>query len=469
MDDIDEVWAVLTDEDNDEDHPLQTINFKERSGSVWVPDDNLMPWFPGELVITAKNNTGEHEHDGNITFGVDYATITYAPEGVTAGLDLEDFEVTLIALDANGDPLPEGQDLYLSIENNTGGCELADSDIACEDDGYAEFEINIVGDLKTWINITLDDNDWEDGNATMGNFMIDWPIMDVVPDTIFIGRSNTITITAMDYAGEPVEGINLTLWTGGTSFGIPDPVETNADGQVEFSIQPEASGKANVTIVRGIEYVNGMLTWDINDSIITDTYITITSIREMKISLSKSPIFEGQTLTVTITSGTDALSGVDVEFAETTVQTDADGKAVFTAPDPGVESAVYTVTAEKVGYVTAERSITVIKIWGITIIAPSKAPGLGEEFTITVLAKGSPLAGAIVEFNGKTYTSSGDGKLTITAPDKAGDYTLTASYEDYQTATITITIKEGGGIPGFELLTLIAALGVAFILLRRRR
>jgi hypothetical protein len=42
-------------------------------------------------------------------------------------------------------------------------------------------------------------------------------------------------------------------------------------------------------------------------------------------------------------------------------------------------------------------------------------------------------------------------------------------YEDYETATDTITIKEGGGIPGFELLTLIAALGVAFILLRRRR
>jgi hypothetical protein len=467
MDDIDEVWAVLTDEDNDEDHPLQTINFKERSGSIWVPDDDLMPWFSGDLIITAKNNSGVNEHDGNITFGVDYATITYSPEGVTAGLDLEDFEVTLIAVDANGEPLPEGTDLYLWIENNTGGCELADADIACEDDGYAEFEINVVGDLKTWINITLDDNDWEDGNATAGNFMINWPMMEVVPDTIFIGRSNTITITAMDYAGEPVEGINLTLWTGGTSFGVPDPVETDADGQVVFSIQPEASGKANVTIVRGIKYVNGMLTWDINDSIITDTYITITSIQEMKISVSKSPIFEDETLMVTITSGTATLSGVDVEFAETTVQTGADGKAEFTVPDPGVESAVYTITAEKVGYVTVEKSITVIKIWEITIIAP-KSIGLGEEFTLTILAKGAPLAGASVEFNGKTYTSGADGKLTIKAPDKAGDYTVSATYESYQTATYTITIKEGG-VPGFELLTLIAALGVAFILLRRRR
>jgi len=189
----------------------------------------------------------------------------------------------------------------------------------------------------------------------------------------------------------------------------------------------------------------------------------------MKISLSKSPIYEGETLTVTVTSGTDMLAGVDVEFGETTAKTDTNGQATFTVPDPGVESAVYTVTAEKTGYVSAEKSLTVIKIWDVVIIAPSSAPGPGEEFTITILAKGTALAGATVEFNGNTYTSGADGKLTITAPDTAGDYTVTGSYEDYTTATVTITINEGGGIAGFELLTLIAALGVAFILLRRRR
>jgi hypothetical protein len=60
--------------------------------------------------------------------------------------------------------------------------------------------------------------------------------------------------------------------------------------------------------------------------------------------------------------------------------------------------------------------------------------------------------------------------MTLTAPDvdKETEYTITASFEDYQDGTLTITIKPGG-IPGFELITLIAALGVAFILLRRRR
>ena len=75
-----------------------------------------------------------------------------------------------------------------------------------------------------------------------------------------------------------------------------------------------------------------------------------------------------------------------------------------------------------------------------------------------------------VTFNGKTTMSGGDGKLTLTAPSTAGDYPLTASYGDYEDYSTTITIAEGGGgVPGFELLTLIAAIGVAFILLRRRR
>jgi hypothetical protein len=468
MNDIDEVTALLVDEDNDEDNPLQTINFKERSGNIWVPDDELLPWFPGQLIISAVNNSGDNEHDGNITFDVDYATISYNPGGVTAGIELEDFTVEMTAADANGDPLPEGTSIYLHIENDTGGCVLVDSSISLDEDGIGEFEIQEVGDLKTWINVTLGNNVWSDGNLTDGNFSIDWPMFDVEPDTIFIGKSNTIKITAMDYLGEPVIGINLTLWTGGTSFGVPDPVKTDDDGKVTFSLEPEASGKANVTIVRGIEYVSGKLQWNLNDSIVTNTYITITSIQEMKISVSKSPIFEGETLTVTATSGGNPLSNVDVEFGETTVRTDDTGEAKFTVPDPGVESAVYTITAEKTGYVSVEKSITVIKVYSVKIVGPTKNPGSGEEFTISVLAKGAALAGATIEFDGKTYTSGADGKLTLVAPNTAGSYTISGSYEGYESVSVTITIDEGG-IPGFELLTLVAAIGVALILLRRRR
>ena len=62
-----------------------------------------------------------------------------------------------------------------------------------------------------------------------------------------------------------------------------------------------------------------------------------------------------------------------------------------------------------------------------------------------------------------------NGIASVTAPSEEGTYTITATFPGYTDADpITITI-EAGGIPGFELLTLIAAIGVAFILLRRRR
>jgi hypothetical protein len=291
----------------------------------------------------------------------------------------------------------------------------------------------------------------------------------VVPDTIYIGQPNTVTITATDYNGDPIEGINLTIYR---SYGwdTPDPVETDEDGKVDFSVEPENSGKANVTIVRGIDWIDGALDWDLDDSIITDTYITITSLQNLQIAISKSPIWEEETLTVTITSDDVPVEDVDVEFAEVTKKTDDQGMVTFTVPDPGVDSAIYTITAEKAGYRDEDKTITVIKIWEVTILGPKQMPSPGEQFTITILAKGSPLAGATVTFDGETYTSGGDGKMTLTAPDvdKETEYTITASFEDYQDGTLTITIKPGG-IPGFELITLIAALGIAFILLRRRQ
>jgi len=301
MDDIDLFWGVLIDEDHDEDNPLQEIEFKERSGSRWVPDDDLLPWFDGQMIFTAVNNSGENEHDGNITFNVDCATVTYMPGEVTAGIDLENFTVEVLVVDANDEPVPDGTKLYLHIENETGNMDFAEGErrVTLDEDGMGEFEIECVGDNKTWINGTLGDNnwdtdhweqDWEDGNETCGQFDIDWPNFLVEPETIYIGQANTVTITATDYLGDPIEGINLTLFRA-YGWDSPDPVVTDEDGKAEFSIEPENSGEANVTIARGIEYEDGVLNWDIppdGDSVVTDTIVKITSLKTLQISISSN-------------------------------------------------------------------------------------------------------------------------------------------------------------------------------------
>jgi len=302
-------------------------------------------------------------------------------------------------------------------------------------------------------------------------FEINFPTFILEPDTIYIGQSNTVSITVKDANGAVLEGINITFNPSSTGVlaTIPDPVATDANGNVILSVAPQASGKLNVTIIKQMQWVGGVLNWTDDAKIITDSYVTVTSMKAMRISVSKTPVYQGDTFTVTVTSNDVAVASADVEFAGTTIKTDATGKAQFTAPDPGVESVVYTIAAEKAGYVSAEKSITVIKVFDITVIGPTTEPKAGETFTVTVIAKGMPLAGATVTFNGKTSTSGGDGKITLTAPSSAGDYTVTASYGNYKSYTMTITIGEGGGVPGFELLTLVVALGAAFVLFKRRR
>ena len=468
----------VTDDDPDIDVTLYDIDGDE----VTLLDDDLvitnagdgefeieiLPYVAGELKIEGYNASDRIKHNGSINMDVEHATVTYSPTGTTSGLEIEDLTITVTAVDANGNELDD-ETLYLWAENDSGILAFDSSVDLIE--GVGEFDITEVGDLETWINATLQDNSPSAGNATAGKFNVDYPTFTLTPDTIYIGQSNTVEITSTDINGDPIQGINLTFVSSipGILASQPDPVQTNADGIAELSVSPQASGKLNVTIARNLAYEDGQLNW--TNSVITDTSVTVTSVKTMKISISKSPIYEGETLTVTVMSGASPLSGADVEFAETTAQTDSNGEATFTVPDPGVESATYTITAEKSGYTSADKSITVIKVYTVQIVGPTTPPAPGEEFTVSIIANGAALAGATVEFNGNTYTSNARGEITLTAPDSAGSYTVTAAYENYEDGTLTITVDEGDadGVPGFELLTLVAALGVAFILLRRRR
>jgi hypothetical protein len=437
--------------------------FDHVSGNVW----ELANWIPpenGTLRITA--NAFDGKHDGNNSdILVDWAIFEYYPPALTSGIGLEIISVEIAATDANGNPITE---TTFEMDQE----DAADTNLAPNSTGA--LDLDEFGEATIWFT----DIGQEIGSfcatlseapvvATSGNISITFPVFELDPATIYVGLVNDVTITARDMVGNLLEGVNLTVMPSvpGILNAIPDPVQTDSDGKATLTLAPQASGTLNVTIAYNLHYVGGQLNWS---SLLTDTTITVTSKKPLTISVSKSPIFEGETLTVTVKSGADPISGADVNFGETTSYTDSDGKATFTAPDPGVDSAIYSITAEKEGYMSVEKSITVIKAYEITISGPSTDPGTGSTFTITVLAKGSALAGATVTFEGKTITSDENGKVTFTAPSAKGDYTVTATYEKYQDGVFVITIVDGA-IPGFELLTLIAAIGVAFILLRRRR
>lgn len=477
-DDEPSVTVKLVDEDNDEDDPIQTWSSDDadisQSGDEWELDD-MRCWFDGQIIISGENASDGITHKGNLTVDVGHATISYTPSGATAGIETEDLVVSVKGIDANGDPLPDGTDLYFWCEDsedidvggsagNTDAVDFKDADTSIEldENGEGEFELDEVGDNKTSINATFVDYDPANGNRTMGKFSINFPMFTVTPTTIYLGQSNIVTIVAKDHNGDYIEGINLTLL--GNTITQPDPAMTNAEGKVSFSVTPESSGIANVTIAREVKYIDGILNW--TNAVVTDTYVTIESMGTFTISVSKSPIFQGETLTVTINDGNTPVASADVSFGEETEKTGTDGTVTFIVPDPGVESAIYTIKASKVGYYDKERSITVLKKYKISIVLPSKAE-TEKKFTVTIIARGQKLAGATVTFEGKTVTSDGDGKASFTAPNKKGTYTMTAEYENYETASVTVTIAKAS--PGFELLALIVAIGVAFLLIKRRR
>lgn len=482
------VTGYLIYEDYTKDNTRYTITFNNYGTGTFKASvnrdggDGYLP-FAGQLLIEVVNNSGAYEHDGNTTLDVDYATVTYSPGGATAGIDQENLTVAVTVTDANGNPIAN-KDIWVYVENNntfefkSGNPDYAK--VSLDEDGTGEFDILKVGDTKTWINASLQKHNPSDGeNTTLGKFEINYPTFIVDPDTIYIDQSNLVTVTAKDWNDNPIPGINITFVSSvpGILAAQPDPVQTDSNGQVIISLQPLASGKLNVTIARDIHYENGQLNW--TNAVVTDTVITVTSLRQLEISLSESSLMEGDTLTVTVvTSSGSPVSGVNVEFNGVTEQTDTNGQVTFTAPDPGVEFRTYTITAEKAGYRPASATLTVLKIYNITILGPSKTPSSGETFTITILAKGSPLAGANIKisYDGKTetYISDGNGEVKLTAPQVKQDttYTIEATYPEganYRKGTLTLTIKAGGGIPGFEAIAFLAALGVAFILIKRRR
>ncbi len=442
-------------------------------GDGWLP-------YAGQLLIEVVNNSDAQEHIGSTTLDVDHATVAFSPGGATAGIQERNITVLVTVKDANGNPL-SNEYIWFYVENNTDITDVeedfkfntADDDyvrVRLDEDGVGEFDIRQIGDQKTSINASMQQHDPSDGqNATMGLFEIDYPTFSVDPDTIFIGQANTVTLIAKDYDQNPIQGINLTFVSSivGILASQPDPVPTDENGRAILSISPESSGKLNLTIARNVRYINGRLNW--TDAVITDTFITATSMKSLRLSVSKTTIYQGESFTVTVTSNNAAISGASVEFADQTATTDSTGTATFTAPDPGVESVVYVISAEKTGYLSAEKSVTVIRVFDITIIGPTTNPKIDETFTVTIIAKGSPLAGATVTFNGETFTSGGDGKLTLTAPSTAGNYTLKATYGNYNGYELTITVDHA--MPGFELITVLIAFAavVGLMIIRRKR
>jgi hypothetical protein len=235
---------------------------------------------------------------------------------------------------------------------------------------------------------------------------------------------------------------------------------SDVSGQVSFSINPSSTGNISIDV--------GQTGRTISTNVIVTNWVLDIS--------ADVDVNEGSTNTFTVTvmrqGTTIAVQGATVTITGIGEETtDANGQAVFTAPDV-TSDRTYTIRASKEGYASDPDTvtITIINIPKLIISASGSAEA-GATITVVVAKDtGDPVIGATILFDGNTYTTGAGGVVEITAPSTAGTYTITASFGTFEDGTFEITITaDGGGIPGFELLTLIVAIGVAFILFRRRR
>lgn len=286
-----------------------------------------------------------------------------------------------------------------------------------------------------------------------GEVLVKIPDVSASPASLPYNKPAELTLTVTGRT-EPLNNVRVNITVPGLT-AIPGS-DTITDGTVTFAFTPPATGNVRIDIENRTSSVRVPVTsWA--------CYIE-----------ADAQVNEGNTFKVTVKNGT--AGGAVIVGATVTIRgigtetTNANGEATFIAPSV-TSDRDYTITATFEGHAEDTETITVINVPVLTIVYPDEVEGCSTFEVIIADDAGNSIIGAtITASDGETYTSGVNGIAKIAALDKKGSMTLTASKTGFaDSETVTITVKACPGIPGFELLTLIAALGVAFILFRRRR
>jgi hypothetical protein len=308
-----------------------------------------------------------------------------------------------------------------------------------------------VANITFWFKPELSDGG--DGEWARASGLIPVSVPTIVPNPMYVAvGQRTLVNILVTGRGNPLDDIFIGLH----GRGVLDNGTSGADGIATFSVMPTSAGNISIDVGEEDRTVDTVLiatNWMIDLSVPAQAY-------------------EREDFTITVTEQTsgDPVEGATVEVQSIgTAETDANGEATFTAPEVTSDRSL-DVSATAPGYAPdKDKNIVIINIPKIYISAPKEAAA-GQAFKVKAGGDDGNNNGISVTLTGagKTYTETTvNGEATFTV-EKEGKYTITAQKSDYADADpVKITIKPGS--PGFELLTLIVAIGIAFILLRRRR
>ncbi|MCE8424176.1 MAG: hypothetical protein J5U17_00180 [Candidatus Methanoperedens sp.] len=150
----------------------------------------------------------------------------------------------------------------------------------------------------------------------------------------------------------------------------------------------------------------------------------------------------GDNATIKITAGGNNVENASVTFDSSDIgETNSNGEIVYAIPK--TFKGIYNITATKVGFEKATKSIDVAMYidYRLSIDAPAMANRL-DTITIQVTYNGTPMSAASVNFDNSSIGESGNnGTLNYTL-NSTGIHTISASKTKYITAAREIEIKE---------------------------
>ncbi len=308
----------------------------------------------------------------------------------------------------------------------------------------------------------------------------------VDPETLIVISANTTirlsaptgTISGMvtDGYNNLLAGVNVELYLNGepATFYMgsePAVITTNANGGFTFqNLVPNAAGEFYEVRVSS----ERTATVGKAKAVVEVGYTTTANV-VLPLELAPGNV-EGQ---VTDSVG-NPVSGAEVSIEGVTpIMSDEEGNFAFHGLYPGD----YTVAASAKGE-TAEELVTVVEneTVYVTVVLPIVPPKLditapenvteGDSFNVTVSLNGQPVSGAVVTIGDQMAVTKADGVAQLKAPDVESDQTLTMTASSAEAdGSADILVKNRAGIPGFEAIVALLAIGLAgaVVALRRRK
>jgi hypothetical protein len=183
-------------------------------------------------------------------------------------------------------------------------------------------------------------------------------------------------------------------------------------------------------------------------------------------------------LTVTVTSSGGNVEGAAVKASGVSQLTDMYGIAAITIP-----SGEQTLSVSAQGYQLYTELITVAEDTPMTVeLIPLEGVTSGVNITLTARVQtvdGFGVEGADVSVGSYSQKSDANGVATIVMPSITTAMTLIVSAQGYTTYTstiypsgnqeFTVSLTKSQGIPGFDMVLLIGALGIVVITLMYRK